>query len=89
MRRERMKQVYEIMTKKLELSHIGALDESMRLQEDLHIDSIMLLQLIVYIEEDLQVVVPANELDSRIFQTVGTLVTFIEQLQPVTTANTR
>lgn len=82
-REERMEQIKEIVTKKLKLTHVVNLDESMRLQEELLIDSIMLLQLIVYIEEDLQLMVPAKELDPRIFLTVRSLLDFIEQLQPV------
>ncbi|RAP29252.1 hypothetical protein C2W64_04199 [Brevibacillus laterosporus] len=82
-REERMEQIKEIVTKKLKLTHVVTLDESMRLQEDLLIDSIILLQLIVYIEEDLQLMVPAKELDPRTFLTVGSLLDFIEQLQPV------
>ncbi|MED1662983.1 petrobactin biosynthesis protein AsbD [Brevibacillus laterosporus] len=84
-REERMEQIKEIVTKKLKLTHVVTLDESMRLQEDLLIDSIMLLQLIVYIEEELQLMVPAKELDPRTFLTVGYLLDFIEQLQPVNT----
>ncbi|ATO50224.1 petrobactin biosynthesis protein AsbD [Brevibacillus laterosporus] len=84
-REERMEQIKEIVTKKLKLTHVVTLDESMRLQEDLLIDSIMLLQLIVYIEEELQLMVPAKELDPRTFLTVGSLLDFIEQLQPVNT----
>ncbi|AKF92579.1 petrobactin biosynthesis protein AsbD [Brevibacillus laterosporus] len=82
-REERMEQIKEIVTKKLKLKHVVSLDESMRLQEDLFIDSIMLLQLIVYIEEEMQLMVPAKELDPRTFLTVGSLLDFIEQLQPV------
>ncbi|MED1783035.1 petrobactin biosynthesis protein AsbD [Brevibacillus fortis] len=86
-RKERLEQIHTIMTEKLKLSHILTLEESMRLNEDLHIDSIMLLQLIVYIEEDLQLLVPAHELDPRIFQTVGSLLIFVEQLEPQHVSN--
>ncbi|MBH0331912.1 acyl carrier protein [Brevibacillus brevis] len=86
-RTERIEQIHTIMTEKLKLSHIHTLEESMRLNEDLHIDSIMLLQLIVYIEEDLHLVVPADELDPRIFQTVGSLLTFVDQLEPQHVSN--
>lgn len=86
-RSERIEQIHTIMTEKLKLSHIHTLEESMRLNEDLHIDSIMLLQLIVYIEEDLHLVVPAHELDPRIFQTVGSLLTFVDQLEPQHVSN--
>lgn len=86
-REVRIEQLRTIMTEKLNLSHILTLEESMRLNEDLHIDSIMLLQLIVYIEEDLHLIVPAHELDPRIFQTVGSLLTFMEQLEPQHVSN--
>ncbi len=52
-----------------------------RLYEDLNIDSIMVLQLVVYIEEEFGVAVPEEDVDPAVFQTLGSLVAFVERLQ--------
>jgi acyl carrier protein len=61
----------------------GSLSDELRLSEDLLIDSIMIVQLIVYIELDLGLSVPDAEVDPRAFATVGSLLTFMESLEPV------
>ncbi|MGG3890721.1 petrobactin biosynthesis protein AsbD [Metabacillus fastidiosus] len=80
-REERMKQLETIMKQKLEITGLDVLQESMRLLDDLSIDSIMILQLIVCIEEDMNLVVPAEKLNPSVFKTVGSLVDFIEELE--------
>ncbi|GIO13723.1 hypothetical protein J19TS2_32780 [Cohnella xylanilytica] len=52
-----------------------------RLYEDLNIDSIMVLQLVVYIEEEFGVAVPEEDVDPAVFQTLGSLVDFVERLR--------
>ncbi|MBO8164010.1 MAG: petrobactin biosynthesis protein AsbD [Brevibacillus sp.] len=81
-REERAKQLRHILTHRLKREGVPPLDETMRLLEDLHLDSIMLLQLIVYIEEDLKLMVPANEVNPTVFDTVGSLLDFMERLHP-------
>lgn len=61
----------------------GGLRDELRLSEDLLIDSIMIVQLIVYIELDLGLSVPDAEVDPRAFATIGSLLTFMEELEPV------
>lgn len=41
----------------------------------------MVLQLVVYIEEEFGVAVPEENVDPAAFATIGTLVDFIDQLQ--------
>lgn len=60
------------------------LAESMRLNEDLRIDSVMIIQLIVYIELELGLEVPDETLDPRIFATIGSVLDFMMELTPVT-----
>ncbi|WP_088548767.1 phosphopantetheine-binding protein [Paenibacillus aquistagni] len=60
------------------------LEESMRLNEDLRIDSVMIIQLIVYIELELGLEVPDETLDPRIFATIGSVLDFMMELTPVT-----
>lgn len=68
MRREALKNaVLKIMTEKMELKNITHLEETMHLNQDLYIDSVMMLQLIVYIEMDLKLCVPEDEVDQRHF----------------------
>lgn len=54
-----------------------------RLNEDLNLDSIMVLQLAVYIEEAFEVSIPEEEVDPAVFATVGSLTGFIVRLQGV------
>ncbi|WP_305455341.1 petrobactin biosynthesis protein AsbD [Bacillus mycoides] len=84
MSREMLKEaVLSIMRKKMELKNVTHLEETMRLNQDLYIDSVMMLQLIVYIEMDLKLCVPEDEIDPKAFLTVGSLLDFMEELQPL------
>lgn len=71
------------MIEKMELKNVTYLEDTMRLNQDLYIDSVMMLQLIVYIEMDLQLYVPEDELDPKAFSTIGSLLDFMEELQPL------
>ena len=72
MSREMLKEaVLSIMREKMELKNVTHLEETMRLNQDLYIDSVMMLQLIVYIEMDLKLCVPEDEIDPKAFLTAG------------------
>ncbi|MBK5473844.1 MULTISPECIES: petrobactin biosynthesis protein AsbD [Bacillus] len=84
MSREMLKEaILSIMREKMELKNVTHLEETMRLNQDLYIDSVMMLQLIVYIEMDLKLCVPEDEIDPKAFLTVGSLLDFMEELQPL------
>ncbi|MGE6618725.1 petrobactin biosynthesis protein AsbD [Bacillus mycoides] len=84
MSREMLKEaVLSIMREKMELKNVTYLEETMHLNQDLYIDSVMMLQLIVYIEMDLKLCVPEDEIDPKAFLTVGSLLDFMEELQPL------
>ncbi|MDF2937797.1 MAG: acyl carrier protein [Paenibacillaceae bacterium] len=75
-----IEEVRALLSENLELEVPEMLKETDRLYEDLQVDSIMSLQLTVYIEEVFKVTVPEEELDQEVFKTVGSLVDFIEAL---------
>ncbi|EMK2593198.1 petrobactin biosynthesis protein AsbD [Bacillus cereus] len=88
MRREALKNaVLKIMIEKMELKNVTHLEETMRLNQDLYIDSVMMLQLIVYIEIDVKLCVPEDEVDPKAFLTVGSLLDFMEELQEINVNN--
>ncbi|MFV5913759.1 petrobactin biosynthesis protein AsbD [Bacillus cereus] len=88
MRREALKNaVLKIMIEKMELKNVTHLEETMRLNQDLYIDSVMMLQLIVYIEVDVKLCVPEDEVDPKAFLTVGSLLDFMEELEPLQEVN--
>ncbi|MNR10897.1 acyl carrier protein [compost metagenome] len=71
------------MATKLLLAQLPILEESHRLNEDLRIDSVMMMQLLVWIEVEFGLCIPEEEVDPRVFQTVGSLLDFMESLSPV------
>ncbi|WP_028545285.1 phosphopantetheine-binding protein [Paenibacillus taiwanensis] len=82
MNRDQCKQqLLEVMRTKLNLHHIEGLEEKMHLQEDLRIDSVTLIQLLVYIELELGYEVPDEDIEPSTFTTVERLVDFIATLE--------
>lgn len=75
------RQLREIVAGNLETSVPEELREEDRLNEDLNLDSIMVLQLAVYVEETFEVSIPEEEVDPAVFRTVGALIDFINRLQ--------
>ncbi len=75
-----IEEIRTLLSENLELEVPEVLKETDRLYEDLQVDSIMSLQLTVYIEEVFKVTVPEEELDQEVFKTVGSLADFIEAL---------
>ncbi|MDF2670571.1 MAG: phosphopantetheine attachment site family protein [Paenibacillus sp.] len=71
-----------LMKERLQVKHNENWDDDKRLNEDLRIDSVMIVQLIVYIETELHLSVPDNEVDPRAFSTIGTLLDFMDTLPP-------
>ncbi|WP_426449565.1 phosphopantetheine-binding protein [Paenibacillus sp. S-38] len=90
MNREELRQgLKRLLTENLELPEAAkreTLDDSLRLNADLYVDSVRLLQLIVYIEEELKLAVPEEELDFQGLDTVGALLDFMAELRPLDAA---
>ncbi|TQR37034.1 petrobactin biosynthesis protein AsbD [Lysinibacillus sphaericus] len=82
-RQQLIKSIYDIMENSLELQTLSSFNEDARLNEDLYMDSIMVLQLILHIELDLGISIPDEVLVPRDFKTVGTLASFLEKQQKV------
>ncbi|WP_324728122.1 petrobactin biosynthesis protein AsbD [Lysinibacillus fusiformis] len=82
-RQQLIKSIYDIMENSLELQTLSSFNEDARLNEDLYMDSIMVLQLILHIEMDLGIAIPDEVLVPKDFNTVGTLVNFLEKQQKV------
>lgn len=79
-RQEILDKIKTIITENLEHAIPEDAGEDARTFDDLNIDSIMMLQLIVYLEETFEVSVPDEEVDPANFETMGNLVYFVEQL---------
>lgn len=82
-RQQLIKSIYDIMENSLELQTLSSFNEDARLNEDLYMDSIMVLQLILHLEMDLGIAIPDEVLVPKDFKTVGTLVNFLEKQQKV------
>jgi acyl carrier protein len=76
-----IKQLKHIIEEKLEQNKLDNLNEEDRIFEDLGIDSIMVLQLMIYIEESFNIEMPEESMDPGMFETVGSFVTFIKEQQ--------
>ncbi|GAB0168444.1 petrobactin biosynthesis protein AsbD [Lysinibacillus sp. CTST325] len=82
-RQQLIKSIYDIMENSLELQTLSSFNEDARLNEDLYMDSIMVLQLILHIELDLGICIPDEVLVPKDFKTVGTLASFLKKQQKV------
>jgi aryl carrier protein AsbD len=80
-RQEIIHELRNLIVENLELDAPEQLSELDRLYEDLRVDSIMVLQLIVYIEEVFRVNVPEEGIEPEAFLTIGSLVDLITSLQ--------
>lgn len=76
-----LEQLRTIMDQYLEVSMPEQLKETDRLFEDLNVDSIAVLQLIVYIEEEFGVSIPEEGVDPAVFGTIGALLDFVIDLK--------
>lgn len=83
MRREELKdKLLMLLLDKFNLS-VEHAEESLRLSEDLRIDSVMIIQLIVYIELEIGLEVPDHTIDPRAFATLGSVLDFMMELTPL------
>ncbi|QMV43951.1 phosphopantetheine-binding protein [Cohnella cholangitidis] len=78
--REILELLRNAITERLRIEVPDKLNESDRIYEDLNIDSIVVLQLLVYIEEIFEVSIPEEDVDPKVFKTIGSLGLFIQSL---------
>ena len=76
-----VEKVAKILKENLELTIEGEIKESDRTWEDLGVDSIMAMQLVVYLEEEFDIEVPEDDISEDVFDTVGSVVDFVLKLQ--------
>ena len=79
-REELYQAVYDILKHKLNIPTWKYFEESARLNEDLYMDSIMILQLILHLELDIGINIPDDMLVPKDFHTVKSLLDFLEGL---------
>jgi aryl carrier protein AsbD len=84
-RNEILEKIKEIIKQYLEVQITEDITEEHLLFDDLSIDSIMVLQLIVYIEEEFNLSFPDEGVSPEVFLTMGSIISFIDQLQSAET----
>ena len=80
-RAELISHIHDILKDKLELQTMSSFHEEARLNEDLYMDSIIVLELILHLELDLGLKIPDEALIPKDFRTVGSLASFLEGRQ--------
>jgi aryl carrier protein AsbD len=80
-RQEIYNAIYDILQHRVKLPSLAFFHEEARLNEDLYMDSIMILQLILLLEVDLGFDIPDEMIVPRDFRTVGSLISFLERQQ--------
>jgi acyl carrier protein len=80
-RQDIIQELRSVLVEHLELEVPAQLQETDRLFEDLNVDSLMALQLLVYIEEVFQISLPDDMVDPQVFSSISSLTSFIESHQ--------
>jgi len=79
-RQEILAKIKTIVKENLERDVPEDANEETRTYDDLEIDSIMMLQLVVYLEEEFDITVPDEEVNPAYYETLGSLINFVELL---------
>lgn len=69
--------IHDVLANELNIANIDAFSPSARLNEDLYLDSVLVLQILVSLELKLGIDVPDDALNSADFETVETLCNFL------------
>lgn len=69
--------IHDIMKQKMHMPAMDQFHEEARLNEDLYLDSILMLQLIIHLELDYGLDIPDEAIVPKHFKTVGTLADFL------------
>lgn len=72
--------IREVLANTMGVPHLAAFSEGARLNEELYLDSVMVLQLLVHLELDLGFSIPEELLTDKQFATVGGLAEFLMAL---------
>lgn len=71
-----------VLREKMSMPHLGELDEAARLNEDLGLDSVMVLELLVHLELEHGLTLPEEAVLRKQDGTVGSLLDFLLDQQP-------
>ncbi|TCK08892.1 phosphopantetheine-binding protein [Marinobacterium mangrovicola] len=80
-REELIEVIQDGLANSLRIPHIASFRPEARLNEDLHLDSVMILQLLLHLELECGYEIPDEALSAEAFATVNSLVDFLLQLQ--------
>ncbi|MER6030920.1 phosphopantetheine-binding protein [Streptomyces sp. NPDC001851] len=61
---------------------ITGLTEDTRLLEDLHLDSTSVMEMLMFLEDSLGIVIDPENLDMEDFQSIGTLTAYLARVSP-------
>lgn len=86
---ELIEQIREVLGNSLNFPHMEAFSPGARLNEDLYLDSVMILQLLLHLELEHGYEVPDEALTKDAFSTVEGLATFMLSLQSQDAAEQR
>ncbi|GAF21370.1 MULTISPECIES: phosphopantetheine-binding protein [Shouchella] len=76
--------LYTIIKEDLALQTIDAFHHHARLNEDLAIDSVMILHILLQLETEYAIAIPDEYIDPAIFETVDRLAQFIQRQEETT-----
>src|SRR5690606_16838916 len=72
--------IHQVLAEKMAVPYISAFSPYARLNEDLYLDSVMVLQLLLHLELDHGFVIPDDALAKEDFETVDTLANLLARL---------
>ncbi|WP_078394943.1 petrobactin biosynthesis protein AsbD [Shouchella patagoniensis] len=76
--KEAVSAIYEILKTELQINTLESFHEDARLNEDLAIDSVMMLQILLQLEMDYGIEIPDEKIERDSFFSVRTLAQFLE-----------
>ncbi|MGM8226527.1 DUF6005 family protein [Cellvibrio sp. ARAG 10.3] len=77
--------IHQVLAEKMAIPYVSAFSPYARLNEDLYLDSVMVLQLLLHMELDHGFVIPDEALAKEDFETVDTLANLLARLDNTTT----
>lgn len=72
-REKTVEHIRSVLSNQMNVPHLHAFSAEARLNQDLYLDSVLTLQLLVYLELELGFEIPEHALEAEHFATVGTL----------------
>ena len=76
--------IHQVLAEKMAIPYVSAFSPYARLNEDLYLDSVMVLQLLLHMELDHGFVIPDEALAKEDFETVDSLANLLARLEYTT-----